>query len=579
MTTARPAVGRPPKHYDWATEYAKKVVSGEIIASKKNIQVAKRHLDEINLKVLNYHWKPEKASHVIRFIEKLPDTKTGKPMPLMLFQKFIVGSLYGWVDKDGNRRFTKAYISMARKQGKSILSSGIALYELLFGKSPAEGREIYISSYTLSQAKTIYNMAYRQLNIIKANSKTLRNRLEMRKTDIVDKPSDSKMMALSNNPDAVDGKNPAVVLLDELASVPDDEMYSRLKTGMGLQENPLTLLISTASDNLTSPMFEEYQYITRLLNGEIKNDRYFVFCAEMDSEEEIENEGLWMKAMPLLENKKHRPTILKNIRQDIEEQREKGETTKILIKNFNLWQATNEKNYLSLDRWEACRTDKQIDITGTDAFVGLDLSKIHDLSAFSFIHMLENKKMYVDTHAFVSTVEDIEVKSKRDKIDYMKLAQEGYVTMSNNELSGIIDYEQMIEWLLEYEKKHNLNIKYIVYDPYNIDVFIKAAERKGVKWDFIELRQDYKNLSPNIKGFRYAVFNKEIIHNDNPVLNRAIYDARVKEFNNNLRIVKEKRTDKIDSLMALFNAFSEAKEYEYAPESISEKIAKGKFSF
>src|SRR5699024_7377518 len=147
----------------------------------------------------------------------------------------------------------------------------------------------------------------------------------------------------------------------------------------------------------------------------------------------------------------------------------------------------------------------------------------------------------VDTHAFVSTVVDIEVKSKRDKIDYLKMAQEGYVTMSDNELSGIIDYEQMIDWLLEYEKKHNLNIKYIVYDPYNIDVFIKAAERKGVKWDFIELRQDYKNLSPNIKGFRYAVFNKEIIHSNNPILNRALVDARVKEFNNNLRIIKEKR--------------------------------------
>src|SRR5699024_8459554 len=196
-------------------------------------------------------------------------------------------------------------------------------------------------------------------------------------------------------------------------------------------------------------------------------------------EAEINDENLWIKAMPLLENEKHRKTILRNIKQNIEEQREKGETAKILIKNFNMWQATNETSYISIKRWEACKTDEDIDITGTDTFVGLDLSKIHDLSAFSFVHMLESKKMYVDTHAFVSTVEDIEVKSKRDKIDYLKMAQEGYVTMSDNELSGIIDYEQMIDWLLEYEKKHNLNIKYIVYDPYNIDVFIKAAERKG----------------------------------------------------------------------------------------------------
>ena len=41
---------------------------------------------------------------------------------------------------------------------------------------------------------------------------------------------------LSNNPDAVDGKDPTVVILDELASMPDDEMYSRFKTGMTLQK-------------------------------------------------------------------------------------------------------------------------------------------------------------------------------------------------------------------------------------------------------------------------------------------------------------------------------------------------------
>src|SRR5699024_8808334 len=343
----RPDVGRPTKDYDWATEYAIKVVSGEILASKKNIASAQRHLDDLEIQnTLGYKWSPENASHVIKFIEMLPDTKTGKPMPLMLFQKFIVGSLYGWVDSKGNRRFTKAYISTARKQGKSILSSGIALYELLFGKFPSEGREIYIASLTLRQAQTIYNMAYRQLNILKAESKALRDRLEMRKTDIVDTVSDSKLMALSNNPDAIDGKNPSTVLLDELASMPDDEMYSRLKTGMGLQSNPLTALISTASDNLNSPMYEEYKYINKMVEAKIKNDKYFYFCAELDEISEMENEELWIKSMPLLENKKHRPIILKNIKQDIAEQREKGNETNILIKNFNLWQSTGANSFI-----------------------------------------------------------------------------------------------------------------------------------------------------------------------------------------------------------------------------------------
>lgn len=570
--------GRKPKNFDYATLYAEKVVSGEIIASKKNIAVAKRHLQDIELNVLTYKWKPEKAAHVIQFIEMLPDPKTGKPMPLMLFQKFIVGSLYGWEDENGHRRFTKAYISMARKQGKSLVNSGIALYELIFGKSPAEGREIYVASLTLRQAQTIYNMAYRQLNILKAGSKSLRKQLEMRKTDIVHAPSDSKFMALSNNPDAVDGKNPSLVLLDELASMPDDEMYSRLKTGMGLQENPLTVLISTASDNLNSPMYDDYRYIIKLLEGKVKNDRYFVYCAEMDSEEEIEDEELWMKAMPLLENEKHRPTILKNIRQDIEEQREKGETTKILIKNFNLWQATSEETYISPDRWHGCEADEKIDITGTDTYVGIDLARINDIAALSFAHILEDEKVYVDTHGFISTIEDITVKSKRDKIDYAKLAQEGYVTPSNSS-SGIIDYDEMVEWLMEYEKKHKLNVKYLVYDNWDAEAFIQAATKKGAKWTGIQLPQSYKGMSPPTKQFRYQVFNKKIVHNDNPLLNAAIYNARVKHYDGNIKIDKDKQREKIDSLIALINAFSEAKEHEFKPKSVAEMIRDNEFSF
>lgn len=63
---------------DRTTDYAKKVVNGEILASKKNIQAAERHLRDMNLKVLNYHFDVEKANKVIDFIEVLPVPKTMK---------------------------------------------------------------------------------------------------------------------------------------------------------------------------------------------------------------------------------------------------------------------------------------------------------------------------------------------------------------------------------------------------------------------------------------------------------------------------------------------------------------------
>ena len=73
-------------------------------------------------------------------------------MELKQFQCFIIGSLFGWVDDLGNRRFTKAYISMARKNGKTLLLAGIAMHDLLLGKEPKFERTVGVVSHTQKQA-------------------------------------------------------------------------------------------------------------------------------------------------------------------------------------------------------------------------------------------------------------------------------------------------------------------------------------------------------------------------------------------------------------------------------------------
>ncbi|OFR11087.1 hypothetical protein HMPREF2905_02460 [Staphylococcus sp. HMSC078E07] len=106
------------KTNDYVTAYARKVVNGEIIASEKNIKACKRHLKDLERENFEYFFDVNKANHVIQFLEMLPNPKTGEVMELAGFQKFIAGSLYGWINKENYRRFTKAYLSMSRKNGK-----------------------------------------------------------------------------------------------------------------------------------------------------------------------------------------------------------------------------------------------------------------------------------------------------------------------------------------------------------------------------------------------------------------------------------------------------------------------------
>ncbi len=98
------------------------------------------------------------AQNPIDFIEILPDVKTGKPYPLAEFQKFIIASLYGWRRKTDKtiRRFRKAMISLARKNGKTILVAGILLYEFLFGRNPAMSRQLFCTANDKTQAKIAF---------------------------------------------------------------------------------------------------------------------------------------------------------------------------------------------------------------------------------------------------------------------------------------------------------------------------------------------------------------------------------------------------------------------------------------
>jgi len=165
------------KTRDWSSIYCEAILSGDILASNKVKQACERHLSDLKRKDFKYVYDIDRANKIIRYIEKLPDIKTGVPNKLALFQKFILSQLYGWVDDKGNRRFQKAYVSMARKNGKTILVSGIASYEFLYGKNPRYSRQIYCTANSKEQAKIAFSMVVKQLEKVRSVSSSINKRI------------------------------------------------------------------------------------------------------------------------------------------------------------------------------------------------------------------------------------------------------------------------------------------------------------------------------------------------------------------------------------------------------------------
>ena len=335
---------------DVAYRYALKVVNGDIIASKKVIKACKRHLRDLERmddEDFPYIYLPDKAKNPIDFIEMLPDVKTGKPYPLADFQKFILSSLYGWRKKSDTsiRRFKKALISLARKNGKTILVAGIALYEFLFGRNPSMSRQLFCTANDRSQARIAYDMIRKQLDALRAQDEDIRKATKIVRDELRNLNDESYVRALSRDTGAVDGFEPYVGILDEFAASKTNEMIELLESGQGQLDNPLILIISTAGMNLNAPMHTiEYPYIEKILDGDVIDDGYFAFIAEQDNEEEIADEANWIKSNPILEVETLHEKMMDYLRKRRKTSLETGTVNEVLIKNFNMWRQSSEES-------------------------------------------------------------------------------------------------------------------------------------------------------------------------------------------------------------------------------------------
>lgn len=581
------------EYTDRGTRYALDVVNGKIIAGKKVIKACQRHLKNLKQQEsddFNYVYLPDKADVAVRFMEMLPDISTGKPVPLADFQAFIVFSLYGWYRKDNHelRRFNKALISMARKNGKSALISSMAIYELLAGKYPELNRQVYCTAQNREQAHIVFDYVSQRLDGLLSKSKAIRNQTKKVRNEIKNLSDYSILKPLSRDTTNLNGLAPTLSILDEYGGAKTNEMLEVMESGAMLQPNLLTIIISTAYFDLNAPMYSiEYKHCEKILNEEVEQENYFVLIYELDKEKEIYDESKWEKANPLLSVDSIHDTLMTNLRNRVDEKVQQNDLLGLIVKTFNMWKQGSNESFIPSKEWEANAVDPNtINIQGSDAYIGLDLSRVADITALNFIIPLSDEQFYTFSHSFVSNVVDINQKAQQDKIDYPLFIDNGYMTLSDT-ASGFISYTQVINKLFEIVNKYDLNVVSIQYDEWGADKFLLEYEQlaKDTKFadiPFINVPQNYKSLSPVIKEFQMKVYERNIKHDNSPLTNIAINNAVVRYDNNrNILIDKSKQRNKIDNLIAMIISFAEARFHEYKDNNkiTEDYIMSSDFSF
>ena len=557
---------------DDAYKYCVMVLSGAYITCKDTRLACIRHLKDIHRSIENDEWnytyKPKRAKKVVKFVEALPDPK-GNINKLGLFQKFIIASVRGWFTKDTDMlRFKKAFISMARKQGKSILVSGLVLYAFLFDREPKEGRQMFTAANDKSQASIVFNMVAKQLMYFVSKVPELKKDVKKVRELLTHTKDGSYIRPLSRDTGAVDGFEPFLAVIDEYHAAKTNEMLELIQSGQGNLMQSLIFIISTAGFNLNAPMYtDEWPYAKDILSEVYTDDEYFAVIYEQDSEDEWQDSTTWAKSNQLInETDELKEQIEEFLEKRVAEATKKNSMFRVLVKNFNYWMQASEESYLDFNDWK--KNETEFDIQNTKTFIGLDLSRADDLTAVSFIHLdEENKEYYVTSHSFVGTKGGLQAKIDRDFIDYRQMAQSGYCTITNLQ-SGIINITQVLDYIESYVYEHNLDVQAVCYDPAAIHGVIAEIERRNWPYDLIEIRQGTMTLSNPIIDFRLKVINGNIKHHKNALLDVAVKNAVAKNVNDSVMIEKKLNRQKIDPLMSTIFAYVIASEHEWNTETL-----------
>ncbi|MBL0846538.1 terminase large subunit [Mammaliicoccus fleurettii] len=562
----------PDVYKDDAYEYCLLVLTGKFIACKETKQACVRHLKDLkridNDLDFKFVYKPKRALKVMKFVEALPDTK-GKFNKLGLFQKFIIASVRGWFNEDiDTLRFKKVNITMSRKQGKSILVSGLVLYSFLFDREPKEGRQIFCAANDKKQASIVFNMVAKQMQWFVSKHPEIKKDVKKVREELKNLKDDSYVMPLSRDTGAIDGFEPFLAVIDEYHAAKTNEMLELIESGQGNLLQSLIFIISTAGFNLNSPLYtEELPYSIDILNENYQDDEYFTIIYKQDNEDEWQDRTMWAKSNPLINETYELKELLEDyLSKRVAAATKKGTLFKVLVKNFNYWMQASTESYIDFNDWKKNETD--FDIKHSKTYIGLDLSRADDLTAVSFIHLDEvNQEYYVTSHSFVATKGGLKNKIERDFIDYEQLQREGYCTITDLQ-SGIINSNQVLDYIERYITENKLDVQAICYDPHAIHGFIAEIERRNWRYELIEIRQGAMTLSNPVIDFRLKVINEQIKHHKNTLLDIAVKNAIAKVTNDSVMIEKKMHREKIDPIMATIFAYVIASEHEWQKKKV-----------
>ena len=464
---------------DPATEFARQVARREIVAGKHQILAAERHLRDLKRSDLRYD--ASRAAVVMNWIEKcLHHTEgdhAGKPFILFAWERFVVGSVFGWKTKDGLRRFRRAYIETGKGSGKSPAAAGMALW--LFVMEMRARARAFVIARTLDQGAVVMGFL---------NEMAIRSRYA-RGNGFTTAIKDGDPLKITNNRTGAtvervaghaegeghSGPTASLVICDEFHEHDTSNMLDRYTAAFKSVREPLALILTNAGAGMETPCGIEHLDATAVLEGAKENDSYFPFVCGVDAEDQPfdGSEDSWPKGNPSF---RHGLPSLAYYREAVRKVKGSGAgqaTVERLL--FGRWTETVSP-WMTREAWDTVIVDEltpEGDRQRARCIGALDLASKWDICAGSLLWDFGDHAE-LDTSAWCPA-DLVTARTETDKLPYQDWINGGFMTAVAGKL---VSYSWVAAWIKAARTRWGMLA--LIMDPYHRTLLEERLAEIGV---------------------------------------------------------------------------------------------------
>jgi phage terminase large subunit-like protein len=501
---------------------------------------------------------PDRVDKVIQAFSLLRHTQgqwAGQPLRPDPWQvAYILAPVFGWVrwDEDSQtyvRIVRELYVDVPRKNGKSTLAGGLAIY--MTCADGEQGAQVITAATTKEQAGFVFEPVRKLAEAAPA----LKKHVLPLKDKILHKRSGSYFKPIASVAGAQHGANIHCAIVDELHEHKTPELVETIETGTGSRRQPLVCIITTADSGKRESVYDrKRQRVEKLARRVFAAPSVYgvVWAAERDDDPHVE--ATWRKANP---GYGVSPTRAYLQAKSDEAKQSPADLAKFL--RLHLGRRTKqETKFLTLESWH--RNAGMVDearLHGREAYGGLDLAATSDLCALCWLFPDDERGGFDALWRLWTPEDNVDALDQRTAGAASVWVREGLLVATPG---NVADYDYI---QLQIERDMDaFDVRSIGFDPWSaVPLTNKLAEAEA---PMVKVRQGFVTMSPPLKELQRLLLKgtpevPQLRHGGNPAVTWMVDNLAVAmDPAGNVKPDKARSAEKIDAVSALVTAMSEA---------------------